>query len=176
MVRVPISGHQHVHWIEEQRKRNRKQVADRRANQVAAVLRSALLQALATEHIRAVEVVHFVLHAADPAELVLAFGADHMIAPALLLLHYEAALRTVGHRVLHAQILEVLLHGHIELRFTILLPVVGQAAFHTDFVLAALALTVVRIRSREAGVGLLLDFLLDLHAVHGGARSLPMFL
>ena len=42
------------------------------------------LEALAAEHVVAVEVVHRVLHAADPTELVFALVARHMVAARIL--------------------------------------------------------------------------------------------
>ena len=52
---------------------------------------------MAAENVVAVKVVHCVIHAADPTELVLALRADHVIAATVFLFHDQAALGAVGY-------------------------------------------------------------------------------
>jgi hypothetical protein len=114
-------------------------------------------------------VVDLVLHATDPAELVVALGTDHVVAASLLFLDDEATLWTVRDRVLDAEVLEVFLHGLVKLCLAILLSMVGQAAPHANLILASLALAMILVGPREARIRLFLDLVLEPLAVERAA-------
>ena len=136
------------------------------ADQCTSVVRRALLKTLATKDIGSVKVVNSVLHAADPAELVIAFGADHVIAAAFLFLDNHATLWTVCHLILDILILKVLLHGHIQLRFTVLLHMVWKSTTHANLVIASSTLTIILIGASEARICLLFQLLLNSYTIH----------
>ena len=94
---ITVGGEEHVDRVEEQRERDGYQVADRGADEGAPIMRCSFLQTLAAENIRSIEVVYFVFHSANPAKLIMALRAYHVVAAALLLLDNEAALRAVRH-------------------------------------------------------------------------------
>ena len=97
------------------------------------------LEALAAEHVVAVEVIHRVLHATDPTELVLAFRAYHVIAATILLFYDQTALGTVCHLSFVLQAFKIHFHCIIKLRFTVFLFMVRQATLHADLVKASSA-------------------------------------
>lgn len=115
------------------------------------------LQALAAKHVVAVEVIHRVLHAAYPTELVLAFRANHVVTTTVLLFNNQTALGAVGDLSFVLKAFKIHFHCIIKLRFTVFLFMVRQAAFHADLVKASSARTMVWVYSSENAISLFLE-------------------
>jgi hypothetical protein len=110
-------------------------------------------------------VFNVVLGSADPAELVVALGTNHVVAPTGFFLYDEPALGAIGYAA-RVQTLEVLLHGLIHLASAILAKVVIQATAHANLIFAPLALAVVRILTIEKAIYLLLEFVVETFFFH----------
>ena len=101
--------------------------------------------------------VDIVFHSTYPAELILALRADHVVAATLFLLHDHSTLRAVCHRLLVFVLSEELLHGVVQLSFTVFLSMVGETTFHANLVVTMLTLAMVDVPSSKNTVCSLLD-------------------
>ena len=98
--------------------------------------------------------VYSVFHSTDPAKLVLALRAYHMVTSALFFLDDQPTLRAISSLVLKS--FKVCFHGFVELCFAVFALVVWEATLHANLILTLLTYTSVRILPREDTVGLLL--------------------